>query len=182
MPVSASKGPALLERVLEARDGRARLRGRTFGQLEGSGLALGELSLNVPGWPKLGRVWLLVFARGLEAAEAQLGLELRALWADEAGYWALVSSPQPLELCKRVSCAIEDAAPWGRLLDFDWYAHAGGGAKLARAGLGLGERRCMVCGGEQGPCISELRHEIASVRASALDLARSARRQGRAHA
>lgn len=179
MSVSASKDPALLERVLEARDGRARVRVRTLERLEGRGLALGELSLNVPGWPKLGGAWLLVFARGLEAARVQLELELRALWADEAGYWALFSSPRPLAVCKRACCAIEDAAPWGRLLDFDWYAHAGRGSKLAREGLGMAPRRCMVCGGEQGPCISGLRHDIGSVRARAQQLARSVRRGGR---
>lgn len=167
------KDEALLMRVLAARDARGRMRARMRGELAAP-QALGELSLNVPGWPKLGRAWFVVFAHGLEAVRREIDCEARALWADAAGYWALFVSERSALACKRASCAIEDRAPWGRLLDLDWYTN--GGLKLTREDLGIAPRTCLMCGGAQGLCISELRHDIASVRAKAHTLARSARR------
>lgn len=157
--------------VLAARDARARRREQAL--LAGGAGAVGELGLNVPGWPKLGREWLLPFARGLEAMLAvDPSVRVMALRADAAGYWALLRGPSPALEHKRASCRIEDAAPWGRLLDFDWYGERG---KLPRELLGLPARRCWLCGAEQGLCISGLRHEIRHVRAAAFELARSVR-------
>jgi len=171
----------LLERVLAAKDARAASRDAEVRRATAGGLplAIGELSLNVPGWPKLGRAWAVVFTRGLraflvEAGASGRGAELLSLRADEAGYWAVLGGPSSAETYKAISCRVEEGSPWGRLLDFDWYAP--GGAKIARESLGFPSRTCLVCGGAQGDCISTSRHPLSAVRERAVTLARAARK------
>ncbi|MCA9696426.1 MAG: citrate lyase holo-[acyl-carrier protein] synthase [Myxococcales bacterium] len=168
--MSAVKDMDLLARVLAARERRAALRLAACAAF-GDAFAIGELGLNVPGWPKLGRVWFVPFVRGLRALAPEI--ELRALIADDAGYWALLRGPGSPRAHKHRCCVIEEAAPWGRLLDFDWYA---GGRKIDREQLGLEARRCWVCGGDPQDCLFELRHDLEQSRARARQLARSSRR------
>ena len=169
----------LLERVLAARDARAAVRDAEMRRAAASGRAIGELSLNVPGWPKLGRTWAVVFTRGLRAYLLETwskgaGAEILALRADEAGYWAVLGGLERAETHKAIACRVEEGAPWGRLLDFDLYAP--GGAKIARETLGFSSRTCLVCGGAQGDCISTSRHPVTAIRERAVTLARAARK------
>lgn len=171
----------LLERVLAAKDARAAIRDaeRRRAAASGLSLAIGELSLNVPGWPKLGRTWAVVLTRGLraylrEAWASGSGASILALRADEAGYWAVLGGRESAESQKAIACRVEEGSPWGRLLDFDWYSP--GGEKIARESLGFPSRTCLVCGGPQGDCISTSRHPSTAVRERALALARAARK------
>lgn len=168
----------MLDHVLAARDrraealARARAEALVHARLRAGAAVIGELGLNVPGWPKRGALWRRPFARGLARLRARIaGLRVLALRADAAGYWALLAASAPPRRCKALSCAVEDEAAWGRLLDVDWYE---GAARLSREALGLRARACWVCGGEQIACISALRHPIAACRAQAEALARAA--------
>lgn len=161
------KDSRLLDRVLAARDARAHQR-RWLWRSAGTA-AVGELSLNVPGWPKRGHEWRLPFLHGLRAFVRQADdVRVLARRSDDAGYWAVLAGPAAASAYKASACRVEAAAPWGRLLDFDWYAQ---GHKLTREALGLPPRTCWICGGEQAACISTLEHPLAESRARALALA-----------
>ncbi len=165
----------LLERVLSARDERARAREAEQRSSPSPDRALGELTLNVPGWPKIGRLWAVTFTRGLRAFLAESwscgpGAVVLGLRTDDAGYWALLGGPQSPEVYKAVACRVEEGAPGGRLLDFDWYR--AGGDKIPRESLGFPSRTCLVCGGPQGDCLSTLRHPLPVARDRATRLVR----------
>lgn len=163
------KDSRLLDRVLAARDARAHQRARL--SRTNHTTAIGELSMNVPGWPKRGREWLMPFVHGLRAfSRGSSDVRVLVRRSDAAGYWAVLVGPADAAAYKARACHVEAAQPWGRLLDFDWYAQ---GHKLTRESLGLPPRACWICGGPQDACISTLRHSLAESRTRALALART---------
>lgn len=64
---------------------------------------------------------------------------------------------------KRLTVAIEERHPLGRLFDLDVETREGA---LGRASLGLGPRQCLVCGSPARECGRSQRHALDEVRAA----------------
>ena len=163
---------ASLEEVLAARDARA-ARQRRF--LAASGLPLLSLTLVSPGPVKdsPGRRRLMylaecAFADAFHRAGWTVRMRARkdGITGPEA-LWAVEVDP---DLLKRSAVALEDAHPWGRLLDADVVV-AGPEhepALLAREDLGLPPRPCLVCGASVRTCLALRSHAPgAAARAAA---------------
>ncbi|ACZ19885.1 Phosphoribosyl-dephospho-CoA transferase (holo- ACP synthetase)-like protein [Thermanaerovibrio acidaminovorans DSM 6589] len=154
-----------LEAVLAAREGRLRLRKGFAGPW-----ALVHGGLNVPGWPKRlpGDLKVLRWAVG----EALRGIGHRELWAgvDSLGAQVLVAAEaDPLEVKARCA-ALEEALPFGRLLDLDVFAGSDPLRSLKRGQVGLPERRCLVCNRPAKECAVAARHHPGTLRRRALAL------------
>lgn len=160
---------SLRRQILAARDGRASAVERLSGALP-PGRSLVFLSLNIPGPDKNGArldglfasaraAVLLALPDGLVAGEGR----------DALGPWAIVTceaSPVPV---KRLSIALEESLPAGRLLDIDVYD--AGGRPVTRGSLGLPPRRCLACGEPAVDCIRLQRHPSAELAEAAGRLA-----------
>jgi len=68
---------------------------------------------------------------------------------------------------KRAALSLEESLPWGRALDLDVWTREGA---VGRAGLGLPERPCLLCGLAAKRCAREGGHPIPELRQEALRL------------
>lgn len=127
-----------------------------------------EICMNIPGRPKVGNNWRRVFKAGLQQLKQKLPVQQQQTFVDKAGYYALLSTTTEISLAKKMSCHIEEARPWGRLLDIDCINQHG---RLSRPDLGLPDRRCMVCLAPQEICLSAKTHTLTQSRSAAIDLA-----------
>lgn len=75
-------------------------------------------------------------------------------------------------LLKQLVIRIEDAKPWGRLLDADVIVADATGVlvPLGRQALGCPPRRCLLCGADAKVCMGLRRHAPATVAARAAEL------------
>ena len=163
-----------LSDLLEARERRAARQRRLSAAYPGC--ALISLTVNMPGpvkrTPEADRVFeagtaaLLsaLHKAGLSPAHIETvrpatGCELRLL---------VPGSP---ETVKRLACRVEDALPYGRLLDAD--VLDGEGRPLSRSGLSLPERGCIVCGRPGAYCASRRLHPLPEILAAFTRIAES---------
>ena len=128
-----------------------------------------ELSLNIPGWPKIDPWIETVHAAGLRAVPRRLGARLRARHHNAAGYFALFESQlDPVE-AKRRAIDLEASHPVGRLWDLDCRGPLG---VVTRRMLGLPERACLLCPRPHDACIGHGAHDTKALRTRAQHLAR----------
>lgn len=126
-----------------------------------------EISMNIPGLPKVGRDWRAVFKKGLAELESKVMLLELITAVDKAGYYGVaLTNAEPCSV-KMLACDVEEGYSWGRLLDIDCFK---AGIKISRSNSGLADRRCMVCGEDQDHCISKKLHTVEESRAAALNL------------
>jgi len=180
-----TEGPfreAGLDDVLAARDERRALQSALLARW---GLPLVSMTLVSPGPRKddATRRALMDLAEAALAAalaEARLAVRERSRRDGVAGPEAIyaVDAP-PLEL-KRLAVGLEEALPWGRLLDADVLVpsavpgFAGLPEPLGRDAAGLGPRGCLVCGRDARHCMAEAAHprpELAAAAERLIDLA-----------
>jgi len=147
----------VLPELLAARDARYDLRRRSAGATP----SIIEVALNVPGWPKVSADLRTVFDWALEEVELSTGAARLHEGEDAAGYFALYTSVAPARELKIEAVAIEERAPWGRLLDIDCYE---GPQKASRWSVGLPERSCFLCAAPHETCIGEQRHDQGALR------------------
>ncbi len=155
-----------LERVLSGRDGRARLQRHILG----SAAFVVQVSLNLPGYPKV-----LPGSRTLVEA---VGLRLAGRVCDDGGrvlsVWVLENGVGPAfflgirevrpETVKEEALSLEEKAPWGAVLDVDVLLPGGA---LSRSVLGLPPRRCFLCDRPAKECARTGRHEQKEIRRTA---------------
>lgn len=127
-----------------------------------------EISMNIPGIPKTGHQWHLVFQMGIKQLQAKFDVVQWTSFVDQAGYYALMSTKADTYTVKYMCCEVEKLAPWGRLLDIDC---SGPNGRLSRQSLGLPDRLCMVCHGPQEACLSSKAHSLEQARLAANKLA-----------
>jgi triphosphoribosyl-dephospho-CoA synthase len=150
--------------LLAARDARAALIARLCARRDGDGhrappRALVFASLAVPGPDKTPAGAGAALACGVEALRRALAgrpWEELDRGTDALGPWATVGLEADPEPVKRAAAGIEGSLPFGRVLDLDVYAE--GGRPVDRAGLGLPQRRCLVCEESARECITLRRH------------------------
>ncbi|MBQ1280703.1 MAG: citrate lyase holo-[Oscillospiraceae bacterium] len=154
-----------LQEILAARDARA---ARQKALLAAYGKPLVGLNLNIAGPCKRSALSDLMFFAALPALRARLGGGVLAEEVTEAatGCEALLVCDAEAAALKALAVELEETAPAGRLLDLD--VIAADGEKLSRAM----PRRCIVCGGEVGPCARSRAHGLDAVMAATEKLLR----------
>lgn len=150
--------------MLEARERRA-LRQRAL--LERYGLPLICFTINIAGEVKNSPLIQRGFALGVEKLREELRLaglaerhfeEIREFTGNEA---FLAVDADPLEL-KRIGARLEEESDLGRLYDIDVLLPTG--EKIERSAVGLGQRRCLICGGPAMVCARSRTHTVAELR------------------
>ena len=136
-----------------------------------------QIGLNIPGIPKnlpgdgvcLRRTEEMLFSR-----KTLFVPKVRRLCENGAGK-ALVFGgdfPEAREI-KKISVALEENVPWGRLLDMDVLTSRGG---LSRKDLGLPPRKCLLCEKEAKICARLGSHGFEELRLRAEELLALARK------
>ncbi len=152
-------GEVTLAQILAQRDWRA---GRQRALLSAyAGRPVVCLLVNMPGPVKRTAESERVFDAGLKRfTEALFAAGIPLLYEKterrETGCEAYLVPDGGAETVKRIAVALEDALPYGRLLDID--VHAPDGAQVSRTQLGRPPRGCMVCGAEGAYCASRRVH------------------------
>lgn len=152
-----------LHQMLEARERRAQ---RQQALLKAHGLPLVSFSMNIAGPIKNSPL----IRRGFALGRAQLFAHLRAAGAriaaqeekDEVtgceGLYVISFPPQDI---KKITCAIEEDTPLGRLLDLDVIAPSG--EKLERSL----PRPCLICGLPARECARSRIHSVEALQKAA---------------
>lgn len=127
-----------------------------------------QISLNIPGYPKLlpgddGAITLAferMQSRLGESPEKAIALENAA---GKALLFPLQSRAGAIHL-KKCAIAVENDFSWGRLLDIDIRTHYG---ILSRTELGQSPRSCLLCDHPAFECAREQRHPVEELRQQA---------------
>lgn len=148
--------PVTVEDMLSARDRRVE-RQRAF--LARRRVPLIYLTLNIPGPDKLPRNAEAGFALAVRQVEETLGEKgwpLLESWREAArtGCEACWAVDGPAERIKEAMTALEEATPFGRLLDLDVLDSSG--EKLARET----PRRCLLCPKPAQVCARSRAHSV----------------------
>lgn len=150
-----------LEQLLESRDRRAAHQ-RTLLEANPE-CCLVCLTVQPPGTQKRTASSLLIGGAGMAALLDRFGKDVRyAQVRDlETGYEAYLLLPMPALAVKRICCGIEDSHPLGRLMDIDVLQAPA--TPLSRPDIGLGPRRCLLCGQEARVCMRARTHSQAEL-------------------
>lgn len=163
-----------LWQMLEARDRRAARQKELLARYR---RPLVWFTMNIAGPVKTSPLIRRGFRSGCALLEGQLARakapclhreEYHGATGDEACY---VADLDPAAL-KRLTVELEEHCAFGRLFDMDVLAP--GGEKLDRASLGLGERRCLVCGGPARVCARSRAHTVEELQKKTEALLREA--------
>lgn len=145
-----------LEELLESRDNR-----RAFQQslLERYKSPIISFMVNMPGPIKNSSLSRRIHAEGMGVLENVfagriLHKEVRKLDTGYEGYIVLAGNPCEI---KRMTCAVEDDHPIGRLMDIDVHTASG---QIGRRQLGLDDRRCLICERPSPECARSRRHSV----------------------
>jgi len=123
-------------------------------------LTLLSLTVVMPGSVKRSTRSAIVADAAMEALRGEFKdlirfEEIRDL---DTGYEAFVLVELSPETAKSACCAIEDSHPLGRLMDIDVIDREA--APLSRTAVGLGPRRCLLCGNEARVCMRSGAHSL----------------------
>ena len=166
--------------VLEGREGRARLQSRLLAK----GLAVVQVSLNIPGFPKslpgdircADRMVSSVRERvrsGGGKVVSETGLLNGAGYAVLIG--VLLEDEGVARLLKERCIVLEEEFSWGRAVDVDVITTRG---SIGRSAVGKPPRPCLVCGDDAKACGRERRHDTGSLRESISRLVVQALQEG----
>ena len=163
-----------LRQVLEARERRAARQRELLAQYR---RPLVWFTMNIAGPVKTSPLIRRGFEEGRALLEGQLArvkapcLYQEHFHADTGSEAVFVADLDPLAL-KRLTVELEENCEFGRLFDMDVLAPSG--EKLDRESLGLGERRCLICGGPARACARSRAHTVEELRQKTEALLREA--------
>jgi len=163
---------SLLE-ILEARERRA---ARQRQLLEERGGPLVCFTMNIPGPEKDGPLIRRGFQLGLGLLEKVLGhrCRFREVCCTPGGWEAFLAVDMDAGELKRLTADLEDRAPGGRVFDMDVLTKEG---KLSRGGLGLPERKCLLCREPALVCGRCRAHSVSQLREATFRLIRTGLRE-----
>ena len=149
-----------LPEVLDARERRV-LRQNEL--MEKYGKPVISFTMNIAGPRKNSPLIRRGYGWGCRLLRGQLlRLKAHVLWQEEicepTGNEALFVVDAQAETLKKMTCALEDDTPLGRLFDMDVLSP--GGIKLDRESLGLPSRPCLICGGDGRACARSRTHTV----------------------
>ena len=135
-----------LEELLESRD--ARVRRQQSLQAAYPLCTLVCFTVQLPGEVKRSPDSLIIGGAGLAALLGRFGSVLEHVQVQDlpTGYEAYLLVKLPAATVKKICCEIEQTHPLGRLMDIDVPG-------VSRESLGLGPRRCLLCGREVRVCM-----------------------------
>lgn len=156
--------------ILDARERRAARQRELLAEYQSS---LISFTMNIPGAVKNSDLILKGYLEGLRLLRMQLeyaGVPVlhREERRDFTGNEAFLVVDAPAPEVKRLTCAIEEADPLGRLFDLDVLGPDG--AKLDRSEVGLGPRSCLICGGPAAVCASRRVHTARELQSRAREI------------
>lgn len=152
-----------LEEILAARDARAAFQQTLLKTYPDKTLIC--LMVNIPGPVKRTPLSQRVFRGGVQALRDALAQsDMPVLFFEQrnehTGFEAyFVVDTHGLAL-KRLTCELEEALPYGRLLDADVHTKDG---QISRTQVGYAPRSCMVCGQAGGGCASRRFHSLTEL-------------------
>ena len=150
---------AYRSKLLAARDRRQGVLAR---YLAAGYPAIATIALNLPGAEKAPPGAEHLFSRTLRALVRLVpGLINLSTGSDSLGPFAIMHLELPPAEAKGRCVALEESAPWGRLVDVDIYDRQG--APLSRTLLGLPPRLCLLCDRPAVECIRLQRHPLELV-------------------
>ena len=162
-----------LSQMLLARESRAARQRELLAQY---GKPLVWFTMNIAGPVKTSRLIRRGFDTGCALLEGQL-MRVKAncphrefrheATGSEACY---VVELDPLRL-KQITTDLEESSCLGRLFDMDVLTPDG--SKVDRAALGLGERRCLLCGGPARVCARSRAHSVEELQQKTAELLRT---------
>ncbi len=170
-----------LMQMLDAREARA-FRQQTL--LAQYGRPLLCFSMNIAGPVKNSGLICRGFQMGRQLLEQQLALsggeilhfeEVNAVTGCEAIY---VLAGDALAI-KAAAVTVEDHTTAGRLYDMDVIRPDG--SKVERGELGLGQRKCLICGGPARACARSRTHSVPELQAATTALLKKALREWDSH-
>lgn len=140
-----------LPMLLDSRD-RRRARQREWLKADPSA-SLAVLTIVMPGSVKRSGDSLKAADAAVKALRDTFAVNMRRMETFDliTGYEAFMLIDLPREQVKRMTCGIEDTHPLGRLFDIDVFTPDG--VPVSRTELGLGPRRCLICGGDARVCM-----------------------------
>lgn len=128
------------------------------------GQTLVQLSLKLPVYAKLPSGADGLFAWGLrQLLELLSQIESCSHGHDRLGPWALLGTSIAADRLKRQTVELENAHPAGLLLDIAVYDRDG--YEYKRQGLGLPQRKCLICAEPAHDCLNGNRHSQAELKA-----------------
>lgn len=147
-----------LEQILAARDNRQRKRLSLSAE---TGLPVVVLTVNYPGETKSDEISDYIFEIGIQAVCEELLDEVKDLSVFDAvtgneAFFAV--NCDDVKTLKQRMCAIEDWHFLGRLFDIDVYDEKG--RQLSRNGLGIKQRKCLVCERDARSCARSRAHPV----------------------
>ena len=145
-----------LEQMLEARERRAQRQQELIAEY---GVPLVSFSMNIAGPVKNSPLIRRGFLLGERTLKEHLALSGSAVLHEEStdavtGCEGLYVADMDPEVLKKLTCAIEEHGPLGRLFDLDVIAPDG--RKLERAT----PRRCLICGRPASECARSRTHSV----------------------
>lgn len=161
-----------LRQMLEARERRAARQEELLSQYR---RPLVWFTMNIAGPVKTDALIRRGFEAGCTLLEGQLARakapclhreQFHEITGSEACF---VADLDPMDL-KRLTVELEETCEFGRLFDMDVLDPAG--LKLDRESLGLGERRCLICGGPVRVCARSRAHTVEELRRKTEELLR----------
>lgn len=154
---------AKLTDILAAREDRARQQSQLLAQFQKPLICF---TMNIAGPTKSSSLITQGHTLGCRALQAQLQGEhlpiLHFAKRETAAGWEafVVVDGDPMEL-KRLTCQIEDSFPAARLFDMDVITPEG--QKISREQLGLGSRKCLLCGNDVLLCSRNRAHSVEAL-------------------
>ena len=145
-----------LDALLQSRDNRHAMQQQLLRQHPDGTLVC--LTVVMPGSVKRNLCSVVTAQAALTALLERLGNSVRAASARdlETGYEAYLITGLPALETKRVTCAIEDSHPLGRLFDID--VVGSDGVPVSRQAVGGEPRRCLLCDHEARWCMRNRTH------------------------
>lgn len=120
-----------------------------------------SLALNIPGWPKYGKLISIFFDFCLKNILSLKYLTYLTETRNCAGRFVYFYSKCSPDILKQVLVELEDTLYYGRLLDIDVLS---GTKTISRQDLGLKPRICMMCNNSSILCIANESHSKQELR------------------
>lgn len=154
-----------VEDMMNARERRAAVQEKLIGLY---GLPVVSFTLNIPGPVKVFNGVPGFFERGVQAVkralfDAGISIVSQESIRENTGLELLFCAEGTPEELKRITSAVEEAEPAGRLYDIDIIRTDR--SKVSREEIGLPGRRCLLCSGPAQACARSRRHSLEELTA-----------------